>query len=82
MQIVSNGDNLHEMLNPVFWENQEKIFQIVVCWKFYPEYEALIKQSTQQSLIIQEYHHIWSHKGIKQSKFSEIIRKRQQIYIN
>ena len=24
MQIVSSGDNLHEMLNPVFWEKKEK----------------------------------------------------------
>ena len=24
MQIVSNGDNLHEMSNPVFWENKKK----------------------------------------------------------
>ena len=41
MQIVSNGDNLHEMPNPVFWEKYEKIFQYVVCWKFYPEWLAL-----------------------------------------
>ena len=28
MQIVSVGDNLHEMLKPVFWEkNKKKIFQ-------------------------------------------------------
>ena len=25
MQIVSNGDNLHEMPNPVFWENKKNI---------------------------------------------------------
>ena len=25
MQIVSNGDNLHEMLNPVFWENMKNV---------------------------------------------------------
>ena len=25
MQIVSLGDNLHEMSNPVFWEKLEKI---------------------------------------------------------
>ena len=24
MQIVSNGDNLHEMPNPVFWEKIKK----------------------------------------------------------
>ena len=24
MQIVSNGDNLHEMSNPVFWEKNTK----------------------------------------------------------
>ena len=31
------GDNLHELSNSVFWEKQEKIFQYVVCWKFYTE---------------------------------------------
>ena len=25
MQIVAMGDNLHEMSNPVFWEEQENI---------------------------------------------------------
>ena len=25
MQIVSNGDNLHEMSNPVFWEIKKNI---------------------------------------------------------
>ena len=24
MQIVSNGDNLHEITNPVFWEKKNK----------------------------------------------------------
>ena len=28
MQIVSSGDNLHEMPNPVFWEKVEKYFKI------------------------------------------------------
>ena len=28
MQIVSNGDNLYEMSNPVFWEK----YQFVICW--------------------------------------------------
>ena len=28
MQIVSNGDNLHEMSNPVSWENWEKYFKM------------------------------------------------------
>ena len=37
MQIVSIGDNLHEMPNPVYWENIETIFEYVMCWKFYPE---------------------------------------------
>ena len=39
MQIVSNGDNLHQMSNPVFLENIE-IFQIFICWKFYPKCEC------------------------------------------
>ena len=29
MKVVSNGENLQEMLNPVFWE---KYHQFVVCW--------------------------------------------------
>ena len=33
MQIVSNGDNLHEMSSPVFWEkNKKNITNFVVCW--------------------------------------------------
>ena len=28
MQIVSNGDNLHEMLKPVFWEKKKKYFKM------------------------------------------------------
>ena len=28
MQIVSIGDNLHEMSHPVFWENLEKYFSM------------------------------------------------------
>ena len=35
MQIVSNGDNFHEMSNSVFSENVKKKSN-VVCWKFYP----------------------------------------------
>ena len=31
MQIVSNGDNLHEMSNSVSWEKHEKLHQFVVC---------------------------------------------------
>ena len=36
MQIVSTGDNLHEMSIPVSWKKR-KIFQNVICLKFYPE---------------------------------------------
>ena len=32
MQIVSIGDNLHEMSNPNFWEEYEKYHQFVICW--------------------------------------------------
>ena len=28
MQIVSLGDNLHEMSSPVFWEKSEKYFKM------------------------------------------------------
>ena len=31
MQIVSFGDNLHEMLKSVSWKNYEKYNQFVVC---------------------------------------------------
>ena len=48
MQIVSIGDNLHEMSKPVFRENKKNfsvcrllkilaLFPYIVCWKFYPE---------------------------------------------
>ena len=36
MQIVSIGDNLHEMSNPVFWENKKNILKCRLL-KFYPE---------------------------------------------
>ena len=29
MQIVSNGDDLHEMSNPVFWENKKSITNLL-----------------------------------------------------
>ena len=31
MQIVSNGDNLHEISDLVFWEKLEKYHQFVDC---------------------------------------------------
>ena len=31
MQIVSLGDNLHEMSKPIFWANK-KYHQFVICW--------------------------------------------------
>ena len=39
----SSGDSLHEILKPVFWKNKknEKIFQYVISWKFYPECQEL-----------------------------------------
>ena len=35
MQIVSLGDNLHEMSKSTFWENKKNIFQNVACCSFY-----------------------------------------------
>ena len=32
MQIVSNGDNLHEMSNLFSVKNEKKKYQFVVCW--------------------------------------------------
>ena len=34
MQIVSIGDNLHEVSNPVFWEMEEKYFKMSYAEKF------------------------------------------------
>ena len=34
MQIVSNGDNLHEMSNPIFWEIYKKCFNMSSAEKF------------------------------------------------
>ena len=31
MQIVSTGDNLHEMSKPIFWGNT-KSHEFVICW--------------------------------------------------
>ena len=42
MQIVSIGDNLHEMSKPFFLGNKRNIFQHVICWKFYPASLALL----------------------------------------
>ena len=42
MQIVFLGDNLHKLSTPIFWKNKKKIFQIIVCWNFYPAYRSLI----------------------------------------
>ena len=33
MQIVSSGDNMHEMPNSIFWENKKNISK---CLKFFP----------------------------------------------
>ena len=32
MQIVSTGNNLHEISKPIFWEKQKKYHPFVVCW--------------------------------------------------
>ena len=42
MQIVSCGDNLHEISKPIIWENKKKIFQNVVCWNIYPACRELM----------------------------------------
>ena len=34
MQIVSKGDNLHEMSNPVSWEKKEKYFNMFTAENF------------------------------------------------
>ena len=37
MQIVSIGDNLHEMSNPVSWEYMKNITNLSFAENFYPE---------------------------------------------
>ena len=32
MQIVPIGENLHEMLKPIFWEKLENYHKFVICW--------------------------------------------------
>ena len=32
MQIVSIGDNMHDMSKPAVWEKYEKILQYDICW--------------------------------------------------
>ena len=34
MQMVSNGDHLHEMSNPVSWKKYEKYFQMLFAENF------------------------------------------------
>ena len=45
MQIVSIGDNLHEMSNPVFWKmkNKKKYHQFVICQKSFAQRVVKIK---------------------------------------
>ena len=40
------------MSNPVFWEKYEKIFQYVVCWKFYPECWVLRAETDMSEQIV------------------------------
>ena len=42
MQFIQIVSFLHEMSYPVFLGKVRKIFQNVVCWKFYPECKAVI----------------------------------------
>ena len=46
MQIVSIGDNLHEMSNPIFWENKKNILNIihVSAELFHQAFYSIIKQ--------------------------------------
>ena len=32
MQIVSSGDNLHEMLYPIILSSKKKYYQFIICW--------------------------------------------------
>ena len=34
MQIVSTGDNLHQMSKPAFWKNEEKYFKMLSAENF------------------------------------------------
>ena len=39
MQFISLGDNLHEMLNPIFWENKKNIFSLSSA-EFFPNMKS------------------------------------------
>ena len=54
MQIVSLGDNLHEMSNPVFWEKVRKIFQDISA-----EFAQRVVK-VKIALFIHMYYFIWS----------------------
>ena len=43
MQVVSLGNNLHEIPNPAFWENQENNFKVSSADFFYSACYALSK---------------------------------------
>ena len=58
MQIVSNGENLHEISNPVFWEKDEKYHQCVVCW-IRPDSGEGLTANTQISLHIHGLLRAW-----------------------
>ena len=51
MQIVSTGDNLHEMSNPVFWEQEEKYLNMPSAENFTQCY-VIGKVKCQISLLI------------------------------
>ena len=69
MQIVSNGDSLHEMPKPVFligdnlhemtkhvfWRNKKNVLKFVR-WKFYPECWALISRKREIRAVLQDRH--------------------------
>ena len=48
MQIVSNGDNLHEMPNPVFWE---KIRKNIISLSSTELAQTVVKVKKQQNFI-------------------------------
>ena len=61
MPIVSNGNNLHWNVKSCFHGKIRKLFQYVVCWKFYPEWQVLIKgnEYTFREATLSKLHPFW-----------------------
>ena len=55
MQIVSNGDNLHAMSNPVVWENKKKITVINLSFAELAQRMVNVKLEHHENTLIQNF---------------------------